>query len=138
MSPEAHDELMAVILGLAHFIAIASADTLLSLDRLAETGIIGGVTFKLLLTLTASVISEDPDFYASLQMNLPGLARIEKTFLEKVTDWQKMVVRGDKAEFARRMKGIKERFAMVNPEFGSAYEDMYKIIEVLEKPAEKA
>lgn len=138
MSPEAHDELMAVILGLAHFIAIASADTLLSLDGLAEMGNIGGVTFKLLLTLTASVISEDPDFYASLQMSLPGLPRIEDTFLTKVTEWRNMVARGDKTEFARRMKGIKERFAAVNPEFGSAYEDMYRIIEVLQKPRDKA
>jgi prephenate dehydrogenase len=136
MTPEAHDELMAVILGLAHFIAIASADTLLSLDRLSEMGSIGGVTFKLLLTLTASVISEDPDFYASLQMSLPGLPRIEETFLNKVTEWRNMVAHGEKTEFARRMKSIKERFAAVNPELGSAYEDMYKIIEVLQKPAD--
>ena len=36
MNPEEHDEMMAVILGLSHFIAIVSADTLLSFDKLNQ------------------------------------------------------------------------------------------------------
>jgi prephenate dehydrogenase len=136
MSPEEHDELMAVVLGLAHFIAIASADTLLSFDRLNRLGAIGGVTFRLLLTLTESVISEDPDFYASLQMHLPKLGEIERNFQEKVTDWAELVAGGDQEQFARRMKALKERYREVAPDFGSAYEDMYRLIEVLQKPPE--
>jgi len=134
MSPEEHDELMAVVLGLAHFIAIASADTLLSFDRLNRLGAIGGVTFRLLLTLTESVISEDPEFYASLQMHLPRLAEIERGFQEKVRDWAELVAGGDKEQFARRMRALKERYREVTPDFGSAYEDMYRLIEVLQKP----
>jgi prephenate dehydrogenase len=136
MSPEEHDELMAVVLGLAHFIAIASADALLSFDRLKRLGAIGGVTFRLLLTLTESVISEDPDFYASLQMHLPQLAEIEHGFQEKVTDWAELVAGGDQEQFAHRMKALKERYREVAPDFGSAYEDMYRLIEVLQKPPE--
>ncbi len=136
MSPEEHDELMAVVLGLAHFIAIASADALLSFDRLNRLGAIGGVTFRLLLTLTESVISEDPDFYASLQMHLPKLAEVERGFLEKVKDWVGLVAAGDQKQFAGRMKALKERYRRVTPEFGSAYEDMYRLIEVLQKPTQ--
>ena len=137
MSPEEHDDVMAVVLGLAHFIAIASADTLLSLDQLTQLGAIGGVTFKLLLTLTQSVITEDPDFYASLQMHLPKLAEIERSFQEKVTAWAELVAGKDEAQFARKMKTLKERFTELNPDLGSAYEDMYKVIEVLQKPPEE-
>ncbi|GAH88675.1 unnamed protein product, partial [marine sediment metagenome] len=58
MTPDEHDEMMAVILGLSHFIAIVSADTLLSFDKLKQMRAIGGSTFKLLLTLAEGVISE--------------------------------------------------------------------------------
>jgi prephenate dehydrogenase len=134
MGPEEHDELMAVVLGLAHFIAIASADALLSFDRLKELGAIGGVTFRLLLTLTESVISEDPEFYASLQMHLPKLTEVERGFEEKVRDWAEMVATGDQEQFARRMRALKERYRKATPDFGSAYEDMYRLIEVLQRP----
>ncbi len=131
MSPEEHDEIMAVILGLAHFIAIVSADTLLSFNRLQQMGAIGGITFKLLLTLTESVISEEPEFYASLQMNLPKLAEIEKTFQERVKPWVDLVESKDKQEFVRRMKTLKDRFNKINPDFSKAYEDMYKVVDDL-------
>lgn len=134
MSPEEHDEVMTVVLGLAHFIAIASADTLLSSERLKQMEAIGGVTFKLLLTLTESVISEDPEFYASLQMHLPKLAEIERSFQEKVKSWADLVASQDKQQFARRMKALKDSYLKVTPDFGSGYEDMYKLIEVLQKP----
>ena len=134
MSTEEHDEVMAVVLGLAHFIAIASADALLSFERLNRLGAIGGVTFRLLLTLTESVISEDPEFYASLQMNLPQLAEIERGFQEKVRNWADLVAGRDEQQFAQKMQALKERYSKLTPDFGSGYEDMYKIIEVLQKP----
>ncbi|GAI64600.1 unnamed protein product, partial [marine sediment metagenome] len=31
------------------------------------------ITYKVLLTLVESVLSEDPELYASLQMNLPNI-----------------------------------------------------------------
>ena len=73
MTPAEHDRMMTVVLGLAHFIAIVSADTLLSLENFAEMKKIGGTTFKVLYTLVESVISEDPELYASLQMSFPDI-----------------------------------------------------------------
>jgi len=134
MSPQAHDELMTVILGLAHFIAIVSADTLLSLEKLREIGEIGGVTFKLLLTLAESVVSEDPDFYAALQMSLPQLPGMEKDFAHRAGEWAELVAGGNKTEFAARMRHLKEKLLASTADFSDAYEDMYKVIDVLQKP----
>jgi len=131
MSPEEHDEIMAVILGLSHFIAIVSADALLSFNRLKQMGGVGGSTFKLLLTLAESVISEDPQFYASLQMNLPKLAEIERSFQEKVEKWVDLVENKDKQNFTQQMEALKDKFNTVNPDFGKAYADMYKILDAL-------
>jgi len=131
MSPEEHDEMMAVILGLSHFIAIVSADTLLSVDKLKQMRAIGGSTFKLLLTLAEGVISEDPEFYTSLQMNLPNVAEIEKLFQSKAKTWADLVANKDSQKFAQRMNELKDRLYQVNPDFGKAYEAMYKLVERL-------
>ena len=129
MSPDEHDEMMGVILGLSHFIAIASADTLLSLDKLKQMRAIGGSTFKLLLTLAESVISEEPEFYTSLQMNLPNIAEIEKLFQSKAKAWADLVESKDKEKFAQKMNALKDRLSQIDPDFGKAYQDMYKLVE---------
>ncbi len=131
MSPEEHDEMMAVILGLSHFIAIVSVDTLLSVDKLKQMRAIGGSTFKLLLTLAEGVISEDPEFYTSLQMNLPNVAEIERLFQSKAKSWADLVESKDRQKFAQRMIELKNRLYQVNPDFGRAYEAMYKLVEGL-------
>jgi len=92
---------------------------------------IGGSTFKLLLTLAEGVISEDPEFYTSLQMNLPNIADIEKLFQERAKTWADLVKNKDSQKFARRMNELKDRLSQVNPDFGKAYEDMYRLVEGL-------
>jgi len=131
VSPEEHDEIMTVVLGLSHFIAIVAGDTILRFNHLRQMGGASGITFKLLSTLTESVISEDPELYASLQMNLPNLAEIEKTFQEKAKTWADLVTSKDREGFARKMKALKARFNTINPDFGKAYEDMYKLLDTL-------
>ncbi len=129
MSPDEHDKMMGVILGLSHFIAIASADTLLSLDKLKQMRDIGGSTFKMLLTLAESVISEEPEFYTSLQMNLPNIAEVEKLFQSRAKIWADLVENKDREKFAQRMNALKNRLSEIDPDFGKAYQKMYKLVE---------
>lgn len=131
MSPAEHDEMMAVVLGLAHFISIVSADTMATLDRLPQMKAIGGSTYRVLTTLVESVISEDPELYATLQMHLPGLANIESLFQKNTAKWAELVKNRDKAGFKDNMSALKKKFAENNTNFGQAYENMYKIMEWL-------
>jgi prephenate dehydrogenase len=131
MNPDEHDEMMAVILGLSHFIAIVSADTLLSFERLREMGTIGGSTYKVLLTLVGSVISEDPEFYASLQMNLPKMTEIEELFQESSKTWADLIKNRDRQEFVNRMNTLKNRLEKGDLDLKKAYENMYKLAEGL-------
>lgn len=131
MTPQEHDDMMAVILGLAHYIAIVSADSLSNLKRLKEMETIGGITYKVLLTLVESVISEDADFYASLQMSLPSLPQVQKGFQKSCREWTELVERKDRQEFADRMKAIRNKLEADNPDFGKAYDNMYKIAQGL-------
>jgi len=131
MTPLEHDEMMAVILGLSHFIAIVSADTLLSLDKLDQMKAVGGITYKVLLTLVESVISEDAELYASLQMNLPNMTEIEELFQRMGKTWGDLVRNRDKDKFVDRMNALRSRLKEGNPDFGKAYENMYKLVEGL-------
>ncbi|MBU2535250.1 MAG: prephenate dehydrogenase [Chloroflexi bacterium] len=127
MTPEEHDDKMAVTLGLSHFIAIVAADTLLSSNKSTQPTTLGGITYKVLLTLVESVISENPELYASIQMNLPGVPDVETLFQGKVAAWAEMVKSKDRDAFIRQMKTLKSRLEKDNPDFGKAYENMYRL-----------
>jgi len=131
MTPQEHDEKMTIILGLSHFIAIVSADTLLSSGKLRQAEAIGGITYKVLLTLVESVISEDPELYASLQMNLPDITGMEKLFQRKAKVWADLVKNKDRQKFVQQMKVLRNRLEKGNPDFGRAYQNMYRIVEGL-------
>jgi len=128
MTPHEHDEMMAVILGFSHFVAIVSADTLSSLDKFEMTRAISGTSFRVLQMLMESVISEEPEFYASLQMSLP-MAEIEVLFQKNSETWAKIVQNKDRGEFIRKMNMLKTRFKEDNPDFGKAYDTMYRLLD---------
>jgi prephenate dehydrogenase len=120
MSPQEHDRIMTVVLGLAHFIAIVSADTLLGFENFADMKKIGGTTFKVLYTLVESVISEDPQLYASLQTSFPDISHVEGIFLSNTKAWAEMVKNRNKDGFAHRMSALREKLEKTDPSFRKA------------------
>ncbi len=131
MTPHQHDEMMSVILGLSHFIAIVSADTLLSLNKLKLMRSISGSTYKVWLTLVESVISEDPEFCASLQMGLPSGAKVNQLFQSRLEAWADLVANKDRRKFIRRMNTLRNKLEKEDPDLSRAYQNMYKLIEGL-------
>lgn len=131
MSPKEHDEMMSLVLGLSHFIALVAADTLLSSGKLRPMEAAGSSTYKVLLTLIESVLSEDPELYASIQMSLPHVTDFESLFREKTGEWADLVAVKDRAEFARRMREMKQKLTEVAPDFVKSYENVYRIVEGL-------
>ncbi len=128
MSPAEHDELQSIVLGLSHFIALVSADTLLSLGKLKEAQAIGGTSYRLLMILAEAVVSEDPRFYSTLQMNLPGLTEIEDVFLSKARGWADMVKSKDEQNFAMKMRELANKFRLEDPGFADAYHNAYRVL----------
>jgi prephenate dehydrogenase len=131
LTPKEHDEMMSVVLGLAHFVSIVAADTLAGLGRLPQMKAIGGSTYRVLTTLVESVISEDPELYATLQVRLPHLVEIESLFQMNAARWAYFVRNKDKQAFIDSLNELKEKYAESNSDFGQAYENMYKIMEWL-------
>ncbi len=131
MTPRQHDEMMSVVLGLAHFISIVAADTLIEAGNLQQMKEIGGSTYRVLTTLVESVVSEDPELYATLQMRLPRVKEVEEQFQKNAARWADMVKNGDKQGFVSSMIALKEKYAAGSTNFGQAYENMYRIMEWL-------
>lgn len=131
MTPRKHDEMMAVVLGLAHFISIVAADTLAEIGKQSQLKAIGGSTFRVLTTLVESVVSEDPELYATLQMKLPYVTEVEELFQMHAAKWADIVKNKDRQTFITQMTALKYKFATDNTNFGQAYENMYKIMEWL-------
>jgi len=130
MFPRKHDELMSVVLGLPHFIGIVVCDTLLSYTNLSETKKVAGTTYKMLLTLAEAVASEEPEFYASLQMRLPKIEKIENLFCEKSREWLSIVRQKNELAFATKMKFIKKKLRETNPSYTKSYEIMNKLLNI--------
>ena len=131
MTPPEHDETMSLVLGLSHFIALVAADTLLSSGEIRPMETSGSSTYKVLLTLIESVLSEDPELYASLQMSFPKVTHFEGLFREKTAEWADLVAGKDREEFTKRMKALKNKLEKVAPDFVKSYEKMYRIVEGL-------
>jgi prephenate dehydrogenase len=131
MSPRRHDELMSVVLGLPHFLGLVVCDTLLDYGNFLETKRVAGASFKMLLTLAEAVASEETGFYASLQMRLPEIEKIEGLFLEKSREWLDVVRRKDRSAFADKMELVKRRLKEIDPDYAKSYEVMHRLLETV-------
>lgn len=129
MTPQEHDDVISIVLGLSHFIALVTADTLMQTGKLDKAAAVSGTTFKLIMTLAGSVLSEDPSLYASLQMNLPDSEKLQDLLSSTLQQWKDTISRHDRAAFIERMSLLKEAFSSADPHFKQAYGDMYRLID---------
>jgi prephenate dehydrogenase len=129
MSPEEHDRTMAIVLGLPHILALVSADTLLQLGNFEQLEKLGGSTCKLLLMLADSVLTEDPELYAAIQTNIPGMSDLHKVLQKNLKEWSELVSHKDRQGFIARMQALRGLREKSDPEFGKAYDKMYRTLE---------
>ena len=132
VSPRKHDELMSVVLGLPHFLGVVACDTLLEQDSYSETKKVAGTTYRMLFTLAEATTLENPQLYASLQLNLPELDKLENRFLEKACEWLKLIQQKDREAIAQRIEHLKTKLMTSCSEHTRSYEVMYKMLEATE------
>ena len=132
MSPKKHDELMSIVLGLPHFLGLVACDTLLEQPDFTQTKKVAGTTYRMLLTLAESTALETPDLYASLQMTLPELGKIEDLFIAKAQEWLDLIKKKDSRAIIDRMDRLKAKLTKTDSDFAKSYEIMYKMLESTE------
>ena len=132
ISPERHDALMSVVLGFPHFLGVVVCDALLEQVDYAGTKNVAGTTYRLLLTLAEATALENPELFASLQLNLPELEKVESRFIEKACEWLKLIQQGDQTAVSRKMEQLKTKLMKAGGEWTRSYEMMYKMLEATE------
>jgi len=131
MTPQEHDKLMAVVIGLPHFISYIVCDTLLSYGKFAVAKNISGVSYKLLLTVAEAIASEEAELAASIQIGIPEIEKLEKLFLEKTKEWLKIIKQKEKTVFIEKVEFLKNKLANADPQYVKSYEYMYRMLETL-------
>ena len=132
MPPKKHDELMSVVLGFPHFLGLVACDTLLEQAGYSETKNVAGTTYRMLFTLAEVTALENPELFASLQLRLPELEKIERLFIEKAHEWLNLVKQKDPAAITSKMEHLKSKLMKTSRNCGQSYEIMYKMLEAAE------
>ncbi|MEM2937388.1 MAG: prephenate dehydrogenase/arogenate dehydrogenase family protein [Candidatus Bathyarchaeia archaeon] len=129
MTPQEHDKIMSIVLGLPYFLSNVVCDTLLSIGEFEKAKKVSGISYKLLLTLMEAVISEETELVASIQMKLPEIGKLGELLLKKANEWLGIVRQKEKTAFVDKMILLKNGLAEVDPQYFRAYEYMYKMLE---------
>jgi prephenate dehydrogenase len=126
-SPQKHDELMAVVLGMA------ACETLMAQPNFAQTKEVAGTTYRMLFTLAEATAMETPDLFANLQTKLPQVRQMEEQFIQNAQAWLELIKSKDQAAIVKRMEQLREKLQQTAPEFAKSYEVMYRMLEATEK-----
>jgi prephenate dehydrogenase len=133
MTPQKHDQLMSVVLGLPHFLGLVACETLLDQKEFSETKQLAGTTYRMLFTLAEATALETPDLYANLQMKLPGMGKIEDLYISKAQEWLDLIKQKNPQAIIDRMEQLKAKLLKVDPDFSESYDVMYRMLEATEK-----
>ncbi len=124
-----HDRLMALTISLPYFMNIAFA-SVLSEGDISTLKKFGGTTFAFQLTLTESVMSEDPALHASIQMHGKYALKCVDTLLSKSEILRKMISERNEKGFIDFYNKIQSSLSK-DTDFPKAYERVYRALEAL-------
>ena len=126
-----HDRIMAVILGLTHYINMVFADIIGS-QQYKALECYSGSTFKMQCIVLESILNDDPKLLNSLFMDNPFIKKEIKHFHKKFMDYYKIINDKDDKKLLQQLKKIKssvEKYHNLN----SSYLKMYKVIDLFNK-----
>ena len=126
-----HDRIMAVILGLTHYINMVFADIIGS-QQYKALECYSGSTFKMQCIVSESILNDDPNLLNSLFMDNPFVKKEIKHFNKKFMNYYKIINDKDDKKLLQQLKKIKssiEKYHNLN----SSYLKMYKVIDLFNK-----
>ncbi|MGE0638974.1 MAG: prephenate dehydrogenase/arogenate dehydrogenase family protein [Thermoanaerobaculia bacterium] len=109
LSLERHDEIVAYVLGLSHFVNLLFARVLaksgLSFEELAA---VGSTTFQSQFATTANVAGDNPELYYSIQKANRFSDRVYRDLESAAADWIGWVERGEREAFVEGMESLRD------------------------------
>lgn len=108
VSSQEHDEAMAVVQGLNHFIAIAGGA---AFEKIGGKQIFSTPTSELLKLAIARVVLQDPALYTSIQTQNPLNKKYRSIFLKEAMHVAKLVDAGRKKELQKKIEACAKIFS---------------------------
>ncbi len=128
-SPKEHDEAMAIILSLTHFINFTYAFTLSSKD-LESLRRLSGTTFNLQLTLAESILHDGPEFLTTLQLDNKYAAKEIHKFVKMAESLENLTFQNEKEKLISKLINLRSTLEK-DKNYNISYKKMYEIIDIL-------
>ena len=125
-SGDVHDKMMALTLGLPHFLNILFARVLAGVD-IRDVKTFAGTTFTLQLLLAESVLSQDPHLYYAIQSQNPAFTDLLTAIRMSLDELVSAVMRKDNPRFITLFQDAATALAQ-DPGFSTAYQRFYKAL----------
>ena len=126
-----HDHIMAVVLGLNHYINVIFAEAIAS-HKYQDLEFYSGNTFKIQCILSESILNDDIDLLNSLFIENPFIKKEIKNFHNKFLKYFQMVNDKNDEKLAKYLKKVKSSLEEYH-DLNSSYAKMYKFIDLLSK-----
>ncbi|MDR2700283.1 MAG: prephenate dehydrogenase/arogenate dehydrogenase family protein [Nitrososphaerota archaeon] len=133
MSPQKHDELMSIILGLPHFIGLVTCETLLAQEGFIESKKLAGTTYRMLFTLAEATAQETPDLFANVQTKFADLGKMEGLFIQNAQTLLDLMKNKDTVGIMSRLERLRTSLAKVDKDYDKSYETMYRMLQSTEE-----
>jgi prephenate dehydrogenase len=132
-TPKEHDHVMAVVQGLTHFNYISVGKTLEKLDfDVKESRKYSSPIYDLMLDMIGRIVGQNPELYASIQMQNPQVSKVHRVFLETAGELADAVKKKDEARFIRIMKDAAGNFDDVERAMGRSDKAIHSLVSELE------
>jgi len=124
-----HDHIMAVVLGLNHYMNIIFADVISS-HIYKNLEFYSGNTFRIQYILAESILNDDIDLLNSLFVENPFIKKEIKNFHKKFLKYSQMVNDKNDKKLTKYLKNIKSTLEEYH-DLNSSYAKIYKFIDLL-------
>jgi prephenate dehydrogenase len=125
LTAEEHDEIMAVIQGLPHFVLFSFGMTLKSLNfDVDEARRFIGPMYEVFLDFVGRLLHQDPRLYAQIQTNFE-MREVHEAFITAATRLSELVADGNVAGIIEELEMAKQHFG----DTGRAMKDSERLIE---------
>ena len=124
-----HDHIMAVVLGLNHYMNIIFADVIAS-HTYNDLEFYSGNTYRIQRILSESILNDDIDLLNSLFMENPFIKKELKNFHNKFLKYAQMVNDKNHKKLAQYLTIVKSSIEKYH-DLNSSYAKMYKFIDLL-------
>jgi prephenate dehydrogenase len=130
-SPKIHDDLIAIVLGLTHYINIIFG-SVLSKENFDLLKKVSGTTFELQSLLSRSIFTNAPDLIVALLSENPSTRRYIQNYVNNANKLAKSICEGDEIKLRAHIQKTKSILEQ-QQNLELSYQRMYHIVKELNK-----